>query len=98
MHSAGNAYTLEMLDNYGADFSKVDIDGETVLHHAVRSGNDEAVLKLVYNPGVNPNAMNNKGEKALDVAKKEYGDKYPLTKKLSLAVGMSDMDSRKGKL
>lgn len=66
--AAGSAAMYELLRFHDASPHAVDDQGNSVLHHAVRGGNEAIVLDLVSKCKVDLSAANNEGDTALQLA------------------------------
>ena len=63
----GHIPVLEYLLESGANLDAVNLEGDTALHEAARSGKDGACQVLIKR-GANTSALNNNGETPADVA------------------------------
>ena len=70
MLDKGGKSLIKELWSSGADLTKLDKNGKTMLHVAVEYGNKPVVL-LLQSLGFNIKAKDSKGKTALDIANKE---------------------------
>jgi hypothetical protein len=61
---------FDLLIRYGAKVQLVDGEKNNVLHHFVENADDEDIVRLLINHGVDVNAVNKSGETALMIASK----------------------------